>query len=169
MENPSTNRFREEFKSMNCRLERPTAVIIPGKKSIRTQFQSLPTTTRWQAIPEAEDRLPAVLSLPSDISLETSAVPEREGPGLAWPPVSDPDDSITHKLHTTFSLNQVDKFYFFNFMYVSILLAFMTERSVSPVLMETRSHCQMPCNWSCDWPHGGQDLNLGPLQGQPGL
>lgn len=42
MENPSTKRFREEFKSMNCRLESPTAVIIPGKKISDNKFQSLP-------------------------------------------------------------------------------------------------------------------------------
>lgn len=29
MENPRTKRFLEEFKSTSCRLERPTAVIIP--------------------------------------------------------------------------------------------------------------------------------------------
>lgn len=32
MENPSTNRLREEFKSMNWRFDRPTAVIIPKLK-----------------------------------------------------------------------------------------------------------------------------------------
>lgn len=30
IENPRTKRFLDEFKSTNCRLERPTAVIIPG-------------------------------------------------------------------------------------------------------------------------------------------
>lgn len=29
MENPSTNRLREEFMSTNCRLDSPTAVIMP--------------------------------------------------------------------------------------------------------------------------------------------
>ena len=29
-ENPSTNRFREELRSMNCRLESPTATMIPN-------------------------------------------------------------------------------------------------------------------------------------------
>lgn len=33
IENPSTKRFREEFKSMNCKLESPTAVIIPREKT----------------------------------------------------------------------------------------------------------------------------------------
>lgn len=31
IENPKTKRFLEEFRSTNCRLERPTAVIIPEK------------------------------------------------------------------------------------------------------------------------------------------
>lgn len=62
MENPSTNRFREEFKSMNCRLERPTAVIIPGEKSIRRVPLSSPAAC-CQALLEAEDRFPDVLSL----------------------------------------------------------------------------------------------------------
>lgn len=31
MENPRTKRFLDEFKSTSCRLERPTAVIIPEK------------------------------------------------------------------------------------------------------------------------------------------
>lgn len=29
MENPRTKRFLEEFRSTSCRLDRPTAVIIP--------------------------------------------------------------------------------------------------------------------------------------------
>lgn len=30
MENPNTKRLREEFMSTNCRLDSPTAVIIPA-------------------------------------------------------------------------------------------------------------------------------------------
>lgn len=30
IENPNTKRFREEFMSTNCRLDSPTAVIIPA-------------------------------------------------------------------------------------------------------------------------------------------
>lgn len=31
IENPRTKRFLDEFKSTSCRLDRPTAVIIPEK------------------------------------------------------------------------------------------------------------------------------------------
>ena len=34
MEKPKTKRFREELRSVNCRLEIPTAVIIPVNKQL---------------------------------------------------------------------------------------------------------------------------------------
>ncbi len=36
IENPRTKRFLDEFKSTSCRLDRPTAVIIPEKKKKST-------------------------------------------------------------------------------------------------------------------------------------
>lgn len=43
MENPRTKRFLEEFKSTSCRLERPTAVIIP-EKATRLQYNDITYT-----------------------------------------------------------------------------------------------------------------------------
>lgn len=65
MENPSTKRFREEFKSINCRLESPTAVIIPEKKTSASKFQSLTRrslhySTGDRGLTAAEGRLPTM-------------------------------------------------------------------------------------------------------------
>ncbi len=38
IENPRTKRFLDEFKSTSCRLDRPTAVIIPEKKKKNQQI-----------------------------------------------------------------------------------------------------------------------------------
>ena len=38
-ENPMMNRLRDELRSTNCRFDIPTAVIMPGNKTKRTEWR----------------------------------------------------------------------------------------------------------------------------------